>query len=310
MVFLVGSSCIENTGKLPSGDISSEGNAGPYIMVLGIAQDAGYPQMNCMKECCRDAWSDPDKVRFPTCLGLVDPESERCWLFEATPEIKWQWQNLKKKSSAKLSGIFLTHAHIGHYTGLSQLGREVMGTMQMPVFAMPRMRSFIRENGPWNQLVSLKNIDLLALQADSVLKLTNSIEILPIEVPHRDEYSETVGFKISGATRSILFIPDIDKWSKWSQNLTEHLKEVDIALIDGSFYEDGELPNRDMSEIPHPFVVETMKALEHSPSTERNKVYFIHLNHTNPLLQEGSAPYNEVYEAGMHIATEGQVITI
>ena len=43
-----------------------------------------------------------------------------------------------------LSGVFLTHAHIGHYTGLMNFGNEAMGTKELPVFCMPKMKSFFK----------------------------------------------------------------------------------------------------------------------------------------------------------------------
>ena len=48
----------------------------PYVMVLGVAQDAGYPQANCNKKCCKNAWEYPEKRKFVSCLALVDPKTK------------------------------------------------------------------------------------------------------------------------------------------------------------------------------------------------------------------------------------------
>lgn len=278
----------------------------PYVQVMGIAQDAGYPQAACMKECCLPVWEGKAKPRLVSCLALVDPVTHSGWLFDATPDFKQQLYTLQKDCKANLSGILLTHAHIGHYTGLMDLGREVMGAKKLPVYAMPRMRFFLRSNGPWSQLVSLENIKMLPLKADSVLRLNIGLQVKPLLVPHRDEFSETVGFLIEGPERKALFIPDIDKWEKWEQDITKLIKDVDVAFLDGSFYQNGEIPGRDMSMIPHPFVMESMQLFKTLSSEDKAKIHFIHLNHTNPLLRKDSKERMDVIKAGFGIAEEGQ----
>jgi pyrroloquinoline quinone biosynthesis protein B len=279
-----------------------------YVMVLGVAQDAGYPQMNCKKECCKQAWGNSDLKRTTSCLAIVDPISKEQWIIDATPNIKEQLQLLKQKTGTeKLDGILLTHAHMGHYTGLMHFGREVMGTDNLPVFAMPKMKTFLEENGPWSQLVKLENINIKALKSDSTFSLNKRIKIKPFLVPHRDEFSETVGYEIMINNKSLIFIPDIDKWEKWETNISDLIKKVDYAFLDATFYKNGEL-KRDMSEIPHPFVEESMELFSGLTETNKQKVHFIHFNHTNPLLIEKSTAQKEVFEKGFNLAEEGQII--
>lgn len=278
------------------------------LIILGITQDAGYPQLNCYKPHCMPAWKDPRLKKLATSLGLIDKQNKKKYLFEATPDIRQQMYELHKQANDKeyiLDGIFLTHAHIGHYTGLMHLGREAAGTKMVNVFAMPKMKKFLENNGPWNQLATLKNILIKQLAHQQNLKLTNNISVTPILVPHRDEYSETVGYKIFGPNKSVLFIPDINKWEKWGLDIIEEIKKVDYALLDATFYQNGEIPNRDMSEIPHPFVSESMELFAKLVVSERKKVFFIHLNHSNPLLQQNSKAQKEVKTNGFNFATQG-----
>lgn len=282
----------------------------PYIVVLGIAQDAGYPQAGCNKDCCKKAWSDPAKRKNVSCIALVDPVSKEQWLFDATPDIKFQLYMLEKISEINsLSGVFLTHAHIGHYTGLMHFGKEVMGTNNLPVFAMERMQYFLRNHAPWNQLAKINNIKLKELTTLTPVILNERITVTPFLVPHRDEYSETVGYKISTNKKSLIFIPDIDKWHVWEQDIKDLVKTNDYAFLDATFYKNGEL-DRDMGQIPHPFVVETMNLLSNLEDKDREKVHFIHLNHTNPLLLENSKEKKEVFKKGFNIAKEGQTIKL
>jgi pyrroloquinoline quinone biosynthesis protein B len=283
------------------------GTANPYLYVLGVAQDAAYPQAGCYQEHCMPGWEDPRLRKGATSLALIDPEHGKKFLFEATPNLPQQLYQLERQAPGdrfELSGIFLTHAHIGHYAGLLHLGHEVMGASGIPVFAMPRMSAFLKHNGPWSQLVDFGNIILVPLVSGQA-QTAGSTRVTPFLVPHRDEFSETVGYRIDGPNKSVIFIPDIDKWSLWDRDIAELVKSVDYALIDATFFADGELPNRDMSKVRHPFVTESMEALEQLSPDHRAKVWFIHLNHSNPLLNPESPASGRVRAAGFNTASEG-----
>ena len=283
----------------------------PNITILGIAQDAGFPQADCKKDCCKAVWGGKVPRKMVSCIALVDPPKNKVWMFDATPDFKDQLHLIQESyPGIELAGIFLTHAHIGHYTGLIHLGREAMGAKEVPVYAMPKMKTFLETNGPWSQLVHLKNINLQALQSDSTILLGSNFKVTPLQVPHRDEYSETVGFKIESRQKSALFIPDIDKWQKWDRDIVAEIQKVDFALLDGSFYKNGEIPGRDMSLIPHPFIEESLQLFKQLPETDREKVHFIHFNHTNPVLQSGSKAFREVNNQGFKIAAEGNQLML
>jgi pyrroloquinoline quinone biosynthesis protein B len=284
--------------------------ASPYVLVLGIAQDAGFPQAHCQKACCAQAWRSPKARRLVCSLALVDPGRQQYWLLEATPDFREQLRRVQQHlgTTSLPAGILLSHAHIGHYSGLIHLGREVMGAPGVPVHAMPRMRQFLAENGPWSQLVALQNISLQPLAADSTVVLGNSFRITPLRVPHRDEYSETVGFRVEGPNNSLLFIPDIDKWGQWERDIRQEVQQVDYAMLDGTFFENGEIPGRDMSEIPHPFVAESLERLAPLAPEQKKGVFFIHFNHTNPLLQAQSPARKSLQGAGFSIAEEGMLL--
>ena len=188
-------------------------------------------------------------------------------------------------------------------------GHEAIGAHKVPVFAMPKMSEFLTNNGPWSQLVKYENIDLKPLQ-DMTPVDVKGIQVTPVIVPHRDEFSETVGYYIKGSNKTALFIPDINKWQLWSKNLVEEVKAVDYALIDATFYQDGEIPGRAMADIPHPFVVESMSLFKDSPENEKAKIHFIHMNHTNPLLNPDSKQTKDVLKAGFNIARPGMKLAL
>ena len=279
-----------------------------HIQILGIAQDAGYPQTNCYQPHCMRAWEARELRRTASSIAVIDSTGKTKLLFDATPDMREQLYELHRVApdgEFLLGGVFLTHAHMGHYTGLMHFGRESAGMSEVPVYAMPRMHEYLSANGPWSQLVQLQNIKLFGLTDGKPVQASPNITVTPMLVPHRDEYSETVGFRIDGPNKSAVFIPDIDKWEMWSTDIRDVVKSVDYALLDATFFKDGELVGRDMSKIKHPFVSESMDLFDSLSDEEKKRVIFIHMNHTNPLLIEGSPEQAEVEQRGFRFAREG-----
>ena len=284
-----------------------------FIEVLGIAQDAGYPQINCYQPHCMRAWEDPNLGRDTSSIAVVDRRQKTKYLFDATPDMREQLYALHRVApdgEYRLDGVFLTHAHMGHYTGLMHFGREATSTKGTPVFAMPIFKKYLENNGPWDQLVRLENIRLVELADAQPVRLSDGLVVTPFLVPHRQEYSETVGYRIDGPNKSAVFIPDIDKWELWETDIRDVVRSVDYALLDASFFRDGELPGRDMSKIKHPFVAESMDLFEDLSDEEKARVIFIHMNHTNPLLIDGSAEQEEVTRRGYRFAREGMRLAL
>ena len=287
-------------------------NQRQYITVLGIAQDGGYPHIGCQKQCCINFYKGKNKRKSVVSLGLVDVDNQQKWIFEATPDMHTQLAELENnhiKTTTIIDGVFLTHAHIGHYTGLMYFGREAYGKKDIAVYVMPKMIDFLTNNGPWNQLIALQNIKLQALRNDTTLVLNNNLKVTPFLVPHRDEFSETVGYKIEGKNKAALFIPDIDKWNKWNKSIIDEVKNVDYAFLDATFLNQFEV-KRAMSEVPHPFIEETIQLFQNETFATKNKVIFIHFNHTNPALQKNSKARMKIEKLGFTFADEGMKIEL
>jgi pyrroloquinoline quinone biosynthesis protein B len=308
LLFIFIFSC-KHEKSINKGDQSTKEKTEPLtsisLVVLGTIQDAGSPQIACNKDCCKGLFQNPDSNRQVVSLGLVDGENSKSYLFDATPDMGRQIKKLTKlvdTSNEMVDGIFLTHAHIGHYTGLMFLGKEAMDANKVPVYAMPKMRHFLHNNGPWNQLVLRENITIKNIENEKPIELSKNIKVIPFLVPHRDEYSETVGYKIVGPEKTALFVPDIDKWNKWNKSIVDEIKTVDYAFLDATFYSGKELNNRDMLQIPHPFIKESLETFKDLDETEKKKVIFIHFNHTNPVINPNSEASNYVKSQGFSIA--------
>ncbi len=278
---------------------------GPEAVVLGIAQDGGVPHAGCHQPLCVTARADPSRRMRVASLGLVDPAAGRRFLVDATPDFADQMEAL----GGLPDGILLTHAHIGHYLGLAQLGREVLGARSVPVYCTPSMAAFLRGNKPWSRLVALDNIAIHEVAPGEEIVLTPSLRATPVRVPHRDEDSDTVAWILRGPSRAILWLPDIDKWETWDRRLEDLLADPALtAFVDGTFFSADEIPGRAIRDIPHPLVPETEARLAAVPSA-KGRVYFVHLNHTNRLLSDEAARA-ALEKRGFGVAREGQRIPL
>lgn len=256
--------------------------AGWELTVLGIAQDGGMPHPGCENSPCTDARAGKRRAEKVSCLGLLNRDLGVAYMFDATPDFPAQLHALTGGKAP--DGIFLTHAHVGHYTGLMYLGKEAMAAKGVPVYGTSRMNAFLKRNGPWSLLVENRYIELRALTPDQPVVLPDGLRVTPMLVPHRDEFTDTVGFLIEGPRAKALFIPDIDKWEKWDRSIRELAEHVDYVLLDGTFASMDELPGRDIAHVPHPLMSETRALLDGT----RAQLWFIHLNHSNPALVDGA----------------------
>lgn len=245
------------------------------LVVLGIAQDAGIPHLRCLDARCEDARAGRRKAEKVSSIGIIDRVSGQSYLFDATPDMPAQIHAL---TGGRLpDGIFLTHAHIGHYTGLMYLGKEGTAARGVPVYGTRRMSEFLTSNGPWSLLVKDGHIVVRTVTPDVPTTIEGGVSVTPFLVPHRDEFTDTVGYIIQGPRARVLFVPDTDRWETWTRSIRDLAADMDVLLLDGTFAAASELKGRKIEEIPHPLMSVTRDLLRGS----RAKLWFIHLNHTN-----------------------------
>ncbi len=252
-------------------------------------------------------------------LALQLPASGRTWLIDATPDLGAQLEVTHRfrphppggPDRHPVDGVLLTHAHAGHYLGLAFLGFEAIDSRDLPVYSSPRMAAFLRRNGPWSLLVARRNIVLREVTAGVPVALAPGLSVTPIVVPHRDELSDTLGFLVRGPRRTLLYVPDTDSWAAWAVPLPEVLRRerVDVALLDGTFYSPGELPDRDVRRIGHPLMTATVELLR-EPVRGGLQVFFTHLNHSNPALDPSGPERRALAAAGFKVLEEGQVLEL
>ncbi len=275
------------------------------VMVLGSGQDGGVPQVGCACPNCQLARSDPSMRRLSPSIAVFDAAAGYCFIIDASPDFRVQVDMLppdiiamQRQARLPLTGILLTHAHYGHCAGLWELGREVVDERALPVYCTEAMEEFLRDEHPFSNLVEWENIAPDALEPDEVTDIDGLI-CEPFLVPHRDEAADTVGY-VLGEERTLLYIPDIDMWT---DGILEKVREADVALIDGTFFSPNELPR--MESVPHPPMVKTIEALP----WHKGRVFFTHLNHTNPATRPG-IERDMVERGGFGVAFDGMLLEL
>jgi pyrroloquinoline quinone biosynthesis protein B len=288
--------------------------ADPYALLLGTAQDAGFPQVGCYTELCelgRDLHARGEG-RFVSSLAVIDPDADAYFLVDATPDITRQIDLIEEpgfrdRAAARrpFDGIFLTHAHIGHYTGLAVLGNEGIGITDTPVYCTEAMAAFLATNEPWAFMVRQGRIVPTPLETDRWHRIGERLEVQLWRVPHRDEFADTVGFVFRGPSRTLLFLPDINDWRAWERDLAETVASLDVALLDAAFWSMDELPGRTLDDLPHPLVGQTMDRLQDVVDRGAAEVVLTHLNNSNPALDPAGPQRAEIDRRGFVLAREG-----
>ncbi|MFO7664491.1 MAG: MBL fold metallo-hydrolase [Chloroflexota bacterium] len=291
--------------NIPTGAVSA--------VVLGIMQDAGLPHAGCRCLHCVAAFTDPGVGQRVACLALIDTRRNPAgvWLIDATPDIATQLNDLsavlgphpdRSNRLRQPDGIFLTHGHLGHVGGLPQLGPEGMAVAGMPVYASAGLAGVLKRSAIWQPVVNM--LAWRALTEGVAVEIATGLSLTPLAVPHRDEWGAgTFAFRIRGPQCSLLYVPDIDTWADWP-DARNQVAATDEALVDATFFSSSELGGR--PPVAHPLVPDTLRFFDGMT----HKLTLIHLNHTNPLLEERSPERAMVVETGAAVAWPGQVFSL
>jgi pyrroloquinoline quinone biosynthesis protein B len=273
--------------------------AGVRVHVLGTAQDGGVPHPGCACPRCDAARRDPRHRRLVASIA-VEGATGKTLLVDAGPDFREQTDLLAKATGRPppaLDAVLVTHAHVGHYAGLVFLGREAMHARAMPLLGTARMLAFLRANRPWAHLFDRGEVAPREVAPGQPIELDGAT-VVPFASPHRAEDTDTLGLEVRGPRKTLVYVPDADRWAP---DLAARIRAADVALVDGTFFDAKELPGRNLAEVPHPLVADSVKAL----AGARGDVAFTHLNHSNPLLgpdRNGTHPLPK----GFRVLSDGE----
>ncbi|GAX82745.1 hypothetical protein CEUSTIGMA_g10171.t1 [Chlamydomonas eustigma] len=278
-------------------------------LILGVAQDGGVPHLGCECHNCSDA-VHTGLHKCAVSMSLINSANAtpEAWLIDCGPDIKQQWRLLKQHCpKAGVQGVFLTHLHMGHYIGLYQFGKEAMQSRGLKIFCTPRTAEYLNLNQPWKYCIAQGYFQIMIVAPGVQVQLGHGLSVTPVEVPHRQEFSDTVAYSITGCSGKKLFwCPDIDSWEEWDLDVREVVESHDMSFLDATFYSPEELKRRDMGDIPHPLIPHTMHKLQGLGS----KVRLIHMNHTNPVWDPRSIQSQELEKQGFQTGVQGSVFTL
>jgi pyrroloquinoline quinone biosynthesis protein B len=274
------------------------------FIILGSGQDGGAPQVGLS--------SSLSAPRTASCVAVIGPQGAVV-LLDVTPDLRLQSQALlasdryPQARETFIDGVFITHAHMGHYAGLLQFGKEAAASDHLPLFGTERFLGYIGSNEPWAALLRDGHLEPIAID-DSTATIDVDVAIEAIPVPHRDEFSDTVAFSVSVKGHPcLLYLPDIDAWDQWDA-ANDEISRHDIALVDATFSSADELPGRDMASIGHPTVPTTIDRF--ADLTAETHIILSHINHSNPLGHEHSDITQQAIDAGFTIAYDGLTLDV
>jgi len=271
------------------------------VIVLGSAQDGGVPQLG--------SGELPVPDRSASSLAVVGSDGTAV-LVDASPDLRLQQRRLaadpdyaRRSDLQAFDAVLLTHAHMGHYAGLLYFGNEAHSTRQLPCFASPSMLRFLAGNEPWATLFRDGHLQAVTVEPGKVFDIVPGLSAVAHPVPHRPDFSDTLAFELIGPTgRSLLYLPDLDDWSDWPE-ASGVLSRVDTALVDATFYDDREHPHRDLADIPHPLVTDTIERFAGLAS--ETQIILTHLNWTNRLCDPEAPEHARIRAAGFSVASDG-----
>lgn len=283
------------------------------VVILGTAQDGGVPHAGCLCVNCMAARNSGER-RLPVSLGIISGDDLA--IVDATSAFEEQVFKLWSRTPASKTHaherfrppgtVILTHAHTGHYVGLWQLDRSVLSADAVKVLGPPLTIGLLQNNEPWVQMAADGFMTLEPVTHDTPIEPLPGVQVTLIEVPHRSEWAtDTAALRIQGPRGSLLYLPDIDSWDAWDRDVGAMVRDVDVALLDGCFWQ---APSR--AGVPHPPILETMDRLQHLVDARTSRVVFTHLNHSNPAITPNSEERALLDRRGFEIAAEGAAFAL
>ena len=305
------------------------------VRVLGSAAGGGFPQWNCACPNCRSLRTGKfhGKARTQTQLA-ISADSQRWFLLGASPDLRTQIEStpeLRPRAAkdatrdSPIAGAVLLNADIDHVFGLLLL-RELQ---PLRVYATKSVRRIVTKDNSmfamlqrisnqvsWIEFVPGANFTLSDPEGeDSGLRCRT----LPlgthfpayVSAPRRSQLApleSSLGAIVESASgKRLAFMPAIPRLDA---KLIKQLESCDVILIDGTFWSADELIRIqgsaqsawDMGHVPVSSDQGSLAKLAH---LRRPRKIYVHINNTNPMLNEDSPEYRQVRDAGWEIAEDG-----
>lgn len=309
------------------------------IKILGSAAGGGFPQWNCGCHNCAGLRAGTLRARPRTQTQIAfSPIPDLWFLVGASPDLRSQivsvpdlFPNSENPGHAPIAGVFLPSADVDCVMGLLHL-REFQNFF---VFATPAIQRLLKTENhifkvldratppvQW-QTLSCKGrmgCHLSENPGDPPTFVCNTISLGGSYPDYASEEfrrvappdEATVGFLFEQDEKKLFIAPSFSgsnpEWMKLAA-------AADLVIIDGSFWSDDELmetgrTTKTAHEMGHLPLSGPEGLLAHYPAETKGRKILIHINNTNPILDEESREYGAVLEAGFEIAYDGMEIEL
>ena len=303
------------------------------IEILGSAAGGGFPQWNCNCRNCQSlrAGTFRGKARTQTQVA-VTTDGQHYFLLNASPDLRLQIEATPRlhprrgQRDSPISGVVLTSGDIDHIAGLLSL-RELQ---PFRIYSTPSLRRTLQEDNSvfgmlnrvpsqasWQEVTPGQNFPFLGVAGTESGIRCEAFSLgarYPAYVSQRRSASlkpeeALLGlFLESSSGKKLAYLPAVPAIDA---TLLQRLESADLLLFDGTFWSDDELISVQGSgatarEMGHTPVSGADGALQRLAGLRQPRKVFIHVNNTNPMLDESGPQYREVRDAGWEIAEDGR----
>lgn len=311
------------------------------IRILGSAAGGGFPQWNCACLNCRAvrAGTFAGKPRTQSQVA-VSGDGQSWYLLGASPDLRTQIEatpELHPRSGLRqspIAGVVLLSADLDHVLGLLLL-RELQPLQVFSTSSVARIlrddNSFFRmlrrtpQQVEWSTIVPGTAFELISAKGECSGLVCTPLPLgtrYPAYVTEKRAQElrpddavaglivESPAGEWNGPTRPARRLAYLPAVGEIDDKLIQALEDVDVLLFDGTFWSDDELQRVDGSgatarQMGHIPVGSSDGSLRQLAGLRKPRKIFVHINNTNPMLNEASSEYRTVRKAGWEIAEEG-----
>ena len=302
------------------------------IHVLGSAAGGGFPQWNCNCPQCNAVRDGSPHHVARTQSSIAVTANETDWLLiNASPDVLQQIKAFPALQPARalrdtgIAAVLLMDAQIDHTTGLLMLREH---RQKLPLYCHPLVREDLSTGNPlFKVLEHYCGIDWQALQLQTAFQVPGlsglQFEALPLisnappYSPHRDkpQPGDNVGLKVRDdkSGKTLFYAPGL---GQMEPHVWQAMQQADCVLVDGTLWTDDEMialgaskkTSRAMGHMPQSGADGMIEWMDKLPAHVRK--ILIHINNTNPILDD-SSPQRQILTAhGIEVAFDGMEITL
>lgn len=301
-----------------------------HIHLLGTGAGGGFPQWNCNCHNCKRLRDGTIKSRARTQSSITISSDGVHWvLFNASPDIRAQVEAFKPLQPSRairdtgISAIVLCDAQIDHTTGLIILREH---DKAWDVYCTAAVHEDLTTGYPlFNILSHFRGVNWHEITTDQATFTIPKIDHLKFtavplksEAPpfsprrHNTVLGDNIGFKIADEQtgKTLFYAPGL---GEVEEHVLKYMADADCVLIDGTMWTNDEMSKAGINDKLASEMGHLDQSSEHGimnlikPLTKPRKI-LIHINNTNPILDEQSKEYQTLTDAGIEVSYDGMDI--